>query len=170
MNGALLVAATLGLILSSIAQAQPAYVDARNYPAPGMGVAAFDRLEERWLEGFDVACGDALCNGVYDYQRPFKISCSVRSADGILKSCHWAIVGTVERIDPEAGTSEYEVRSVICEIPLVADTPLQVLLATADDEDPFDDPLPGGELSAYWGIADCVGPGLSESYGPRRVR
>jgi len=170
MSRSTLIAAIFGLWLAWPAQAQPAFVDARNYPAPGMGTAAFDRLEERWLEGFDVACGDALCTGVYDYQRPFKISCAVRSIDGVLKSCHWAIVGTVERTDPETSTSEYEIRSVICEIPLASDIPLQVLLETADDRDSFFDPLPGGKTSAYWGIADCVGPLVSDVKGAHRIR
>lgn len=156
MRFAQLAMAGAAMLLVSVVQAQPAYVDARDYPVPGAGRAAFALLEAKWREGFREACSDALCDSGYSNYIPVHLSCSVRADSGILNSCHWAIAGSATRTNPDTGRGEYEIRTGICEIPLAADTPLHVLLATAATRDPFDDPLPGRKESAYSAIADCL--------------
>ena len=145
-----------GLMLASMVQAKPIYVDARDYPTQGAGRAAFEALEAKWREGFTIACMDAICDTGYNNYLPVHLSCAVRADDGILKSCHWAIAGSARSIHPGTGRGEYEIRTAVCEIPLAADTPLAILLATAATKDPFDDPLPGAGTSVYTSISDCL--------------
>lgn len=145
------------LCLPVCARSAPVYVDARDYPVKGAGVAAFAEFERRWESGFDDACSDALCGSGYGNYRPVYLRCVVRAVDGSVQSCHWAVAGSAEGIDPKNGRGEYEVRTLICAIPMPSNVPLQVLLATADDEDPFNEPLPRGGRIPYEVMRDCVG-------------
>src|ERR1700712_3372914 len=113
------------------------------------GLMLASMVQAKWREGFTIACMDAICDTGYNNYLPVHLSCAVRADDGILKSCHWAIAGSARSIHPGTGRGEYEIRTAVCEIPLAADTPLAILLATAATKDPFDDPLPGAGTTVY---------------------
>ncbi len=142
--------------LMGAANAAPRFVDARDYPASGAGARAFDQMESSLIQGFNHVCGDTFCEGEYINYLPLRLTCSVRLDNGVLKSCHWALVGSDTRIDQGRGALRAQLTSSICGIPLAGGTLLSTLLASVEGGDNLHKPLPGTRRSVYDAISDCL--------------
>lgn len=142
--------------LAGAVQAAPRYVDARDYPTQGAGAKAFAQMQASLVQGFDWVCGDTFCEGLHDNYLPLRLSCAVRADNGVLKSCHWALVGSNEHIDPTRGAITSEVTSAVRGLPLAEGTLLSTLLASVEGGNNLHKPLPGTTRSAYDGLADCL--------------
>ncbi|MET7142859.1 hypothetical protein M3S04_14625 [Xanthomonas sp. PPL139] len=137
-------------------QAQPTYVDAMDYPAPGEGWEAFADLEQRLAHDFDRLCGDTFCEGDYSDYRPLRYRCSVRQRDGVIGECIWSFGASEASIDPDSGQVVVDARLWHCRTPLQPQTRLHALYTALSGERPLFAPLPRSERSINDGLIDCL--------------
>lgn len=153
---AVLVLACGGAQARQAQQAQPAYVDAMDYPAPGEGWEAFSDLEQRLAHDFDQLCGDTFCEGDYSDYRPLRYRCSVRQRDGVIGECIWSFGASEASIDADTGRVVVDARLWHCRTPLQPQTRVHVLYAALSGERPLFAPLPHSEHSINDGLIDCL--------------
>ncbi len=149
----------LGVLVAGSAQGGPAFVDARDYPAPGMGHERFLAAERTLVAGFDDVCGDTFCEGQYYNLQAMRLRCSVRPATGEVGSCVWTFAGSETGVRT-SGRIDVDLGSYACELPLAAGTPLRQLLevweTAGSGHDALHAPLPGTTGNTYDALVDCL--------------
>lgn len=148
--------ALISFCMAAGAHAASRFVDARDYPSPGAGAAAFSQMEAKLIEGFYSVCGDTFCESDYNNYLPLHLSCSVRVDNGVLRGCQWALAGSQEVVDPVRGAILSEVHAPVCSLPLAGGTLLSALLASVEGGDNLHKPLPGTKRSVYDALVDCL--------------
>lgn len=153
----MLLAVSSGLAAAPAPAGGP-YVDARDYPTPAQGWARFRAVEALLVRGFDDICGDTFCEGEYSNLQALRFRCSVQQASGRVQACAWTFTGSTASVDSSTGQIEVDARTWTCPTPLLAGTPLELLLATLEQarEDALHTPLPGTPDSIYDGLTDCL--------------
>lgn len=142
---------------SSLHAPVDAHVDARDHPTPAQGRAAFAAMEQALVRGFDDICGDTFCEGDFSNLRALQLRCAVVHHSGALSSCLWSFAGSHASVGSgDEGLPVVEARVWACPLPVVAGTPLPLLLATLQGREALDTPLPGTGTSAYDALVDCL--------------
>lgn len=147
-----------GLILAASAQAAPAYIDARDYPAPATGREHFLAAERSLGRGFDDICGDTFCEGQYYNLWPMRFRCSVERSTGIVARCVWTFAGSDTWVGRD-GRIDVDLGSYACVLPVAVGTPLQALLELwqgGPGHEALHAPLPGTGVSVYDALTDCL--------------
>lgn len=148
----------LVLLLTSAAQAAPAYVDARLFPSQNEGWQRFLEVEKALVRGFNDICGDTFCEGEYYNLRAMRLRCSVNQARGTLGSCLWTFAGSNASVRQD-GHIEVDVRTFTCPLQLAPGTPLQAFLRALESvpaADAINVALPGTTESVYEGLLGCI--------------
>lgn len=152
------VARGLTLLLSLVvatAQARD-HVDARDYPTPGAGRAAFERMEQDLVRGFDDICGDTFCEGEFFNLRALQLRCAVAAEDGTVAGCLWSFAGSDTSVLADAAVPQVHARTYACALPLAPGTPLDTLLRTLVGRGALHTPLPGTRSTSYDGLIGCL--------------
>lgn len=144
------------VLLAAMPWQSGAVVDARDYPRPGEGVAAFTAMERALVRGFDGICGDTFCEGDYSNLRALQLRCAVHQATGAVSACLWSFAGSYADIGDGSGpTPVIEARTWVCQLPVLPGTPLPVLLDMLSGHDALDTRLPGRGISPYEALTEC---------------
>lgn len=146
------------LLMAANAQAEPLYVDARDYPNPATGRERFLAAERLLVRGFDDICGDTFCEGQYYNLRAMRLRCSVQRATGVVASCVWTFAGSYTWVH-QAGRIDVDQGSYACVLPLAVGTRLDELLAAWEGgagNDALHATLPGTDTHVYEGLTDCL--------------
>lgn len=157
----LAVARMLATLVVCVAASAPVnaavHVDARDHPAPGQGRAAFARMEQALVRGFDDVCGDTFCEGDYANLRALELRCSVVAGSGVVVACAWSFAGSAAWVDATDAAPRVDARTWVCPLPVGPGTPLPLLLSTlAEARDALYAPLPGSGISAYEALTRCL--------------
>ncbi len=134
----------------------PEYVDARDHPAPGEGIAAFDAMERALVRGFDDICGDTFCEGEFSNLRALQLRCAVTVADAQVRQCLWSFAGSQAWVDGQSPLPAVDARTWTCSLPIAAGTPLSSLLVLLSGPNALDMPLPGTGTSTYGALTECL--------------
>lgn len=146
------------LLVLVIAAISPSsiHVDARDYPLPGQGIAAFAAMEQALVRGFDDLCGDTFCEGDYSNLRALQLRCAVAARSGIVTACAWSFAGSHATVIGNDPLPVVDARTWICRLPIAPATPLPVLLSTLSGRDALHTRLPGRDISTYDALTDCL--------------
>lgn len=149
---------SVSLPCAGVAQAAPAFVDARDYAGPGGGHERFLAAERQLVRGFDEVCGDTFCEGEYINLWAMRLRCSVEQATGVVVQCVWTFAGSNTRVKP-SGLITVNRGRYACVLPLATGTRLETLLQVWETGDGFDAlhaPLPGTIANTYDALVDCL--------------
>jgi len=132
------------------------HVDARDYPAPGEGIVAFDAMERALVRGFDDICGDTFCEGDFGNLRALQLRCAVTAGDGQVRQCLWSFAGSRAWVEGQSPLPAVDARTWTCALPVAPGTPLARLLVLLSGRDALDTPLPGTGISTYDALVECL--------------
>ena len=148
-------AALLLVLLAAAAQARE-HVDARDYPSPGAGRVAFERMERDLVRGFDDICGDTFCEGEFFNLRALQLRCAVAADDGTVAGCLWSFAGSDAYVLADVAVPQVHARTYACALPLAPGTSMEALLRTLVGRDALHTPLPGTRSTSYDGLIGCL--------------
>ncbi|MEG2802581.1 hypothetical protein [Stenotrophomonas sp.] len=132
------------------------YVDARDYPRPGLGQAPMQAMEQALVRGFDNICGDTFCEGEYYNLQAMRLRCSVHVPSGRAGQCVWTFAGSQLAVDTATGAVTVDARDWACPLPLAPGTAWPQLLATLQGAEAIDTVLPGTGTTVYEGLTGCL--------------
>ncbi len=132
-----------------------AYSEAQDSPAVDQG--AFFAAEQTLQSNFNDVCGDTFCEGDYSNLQALRLSCSVRSSTGTLRSCKWLFGGSYNDVNAKTGALTVHPKAAKCTLPVTgaANALTSVILATGTSP-AIRRPLPGSTKSAYDDIVGCL--------------
>ncbi len=154
-NKLLIGLAAMG-VCGLLAAAEPAYVDAVDYPGNAEGWEAFRQLERRLDHDFDQICGDSFCEGDYSDYQPLRYRCSVHRATGVLRQCTWTFAASEIGVEPTTGRLLVDTKTWRCPTPLAAGTRLEAFYQALSVPNPLFEPLPGTGKAIYESLIGCL--------------
>ena len=118
---------------------------------PDSAVAA--ETQRRLREAFDMACGDAFCEGEYPDVAALRLACSVNSSTEEVSRCTWTFALADSSVDARG---RIDARTTTRTCPIEIGAPAAALTTALSGTDPLHAPLPGKSTSLYDALVGCM--------------